>query len=188
MRSRTWLAFSSLYSAYRAFYILNWIYRYFTEPHFVDWIRMCCIHFSPKLFQLLSFINNKMKMLATFRLDIWAYWVIALRWYLLLLLPEVIYLSFNKKPAIMNPSLLLYHAKCNSKLDHIQDRDTSVYTSIKKHHTKVLAEKIFTFIKKSQNEHRGLNFDFYFLGKPQPLLNFIFRYIKNMNVNKCGSG
>ncbi|XP_024319437.1 ER lumen protein-retaining receptor isoform X2 [Brachypodium distachyon] len=24
--------------AYRALYILNWIYRYFTEPHFVHWI------------------------------------------------------------------------------------------------------------------------------------------------------
>ncbi|KAG6505426.1 hypothetical protein ZIOFF_037782 [Zingiber officinale] len=24
--------------AYRAFYILNWIYRYFTEPHYVHWI------------------------------------------------------------------------------------------------------------------------------------------------------
>ncbi|KAL1807166.1 hypothetical protein ACET3Z_030234 [Daucus carota] len=28
-----------LLGAYRAFYILNWIYRYFSEPHFVDWIR-----------------------------------------------------------------------------------------------------------------------------------------------------
>ncbi|KZV20650.1 ER lumen protein-retaining receptor [Dorcoceras hygrometricum] len=27
-----------LLSAYRALYILNWIYRYFTEPHFVHWI------------------------------------------------------------------------------------------------------------------------------------------------------
>ncbi|CAK9141435.1 unnamed protein product [Ilex paraguariensis] len=27
-----------LLGAYRALYILNWIYRYFTEPHFVRWI------------------------------------------------------------------------------------------------------------------------------------------------------
>ncbi|XWS22360.1 hypothetical protein CRYUN_Cryun29cG0027100 [Craigia yunnanensis] len=27
-----------LLGAYRAFYILNWIYRYFTEEHFVHWI------------------------------------------------------------------------------------------------------------------------------------------------------
>ncbi|KAK4782289.1 hypothetical protein SAY86_016391 [Trapa natans] len=27
-----------LLGAYRALYILNWIYRYFTEPHFVHWI------------------------------------------------------------------------------------------------------------------------------------------------------
>ncbi|RWR79944.1 ER lumen protein-retaining receptor [Cinnamomum micranthum f. kanehirae] len=27
-----------LLGAYRAFYILNWIYRYFTEPHYVHWI------------------------------------------------------------------------------------------------------------------------------------------------------
>ncbi|KAG6789864.1 hypothetical protein POTOM_005995 [Populus tomentosa] len=25
-------------SAYRALYILNWVYRYFTEPHYVHWI------------------------------------------------------------------------------------------------------------------------------------------------------
>jgi len=25
---------------YRGLYILNWIYRYFTEPHFVHWISM----------------------------------------------------------------------------------------------------------------------------------------------------
>lgn len=29
-----------LCSAYRALYILNWIYRYFTEPHYVHWTRM----------------------------------------------------------------------------------------------------------------------------------------------------
>ncbi|RZB52323.1 ER lumen protein-retaining receptor B [Glycine soja] len=29
-----------LLGAYRALYILNWIYRYFTEPHFVHWIRL----------------------------------------------------------------------------------------------------------------------------------------------------
>ncbi|XP_047977723.1 ER lumen protein-retaining receptor isoform X1 [Salvia hispanica] len=27
-----------LLGAYRAFYILNWIYRFFTEPHYVHWI------------------------------------------------------------------------------------------------------------------------------------------------------
>jgi hypothetical protein len=27
-------------SAYRALYILNWVYRYFTEPHYVHWISM----------------------------------------------------------------------------------------------------------------------------------------------------
>ncbi|KAJ8475632.1 hypothetical protein OPV22_019359 [Ensete ventricosum] len=27
-----------LLGAYRAFYILNWIYGYFTEPHYVHWI------------------------------------------------------------------------------------------------------------------------------------------------------
>ncbi|CAD5166403.1 unnamed protein product, partial [Musa acuminata subsp. malaccensis] len=27
-----------LLGAYRAFYIFNWIYRYFTEPHYVHWI------------------------------------------------------------------------------------------------------------------------------------------------------
>ncbi|KAB5520833.1 hypothetical protein DKX38_025152 [Salix brachista] len=27
-----------LLSAYRALYILNWVYRYFTEPHFIHWI------------------------------------------------------------------------------------------------------------------------------------------------------
>ncbi|KAH7517553.1 hypothetical protein FEM48_Zijuj09G0077200 [Ziziphus jujuba var. spinosa] len=27
-----------LLGAYRALYIINWIYRYFTEPHFVHWI------------------------------------------------------------------------------------------------------------------------------------------------------
>ncbi|KAM1959282.1 hypothetical protein ACFX15_004573 [Malus domestica] len=27
-----------LLGAYRALYILNWIYRYFTEPHFSRWI------------------------------------------------------------------------------------------------------------------------------------------------------
>ncbi|KAH9649823.1 hypothetical protein KPL70_026130 [Citrus sinensis] len=26
------------YSAYRALYILNWIYRYFTEDHYIHWI------------------------------------------------------------------------------------------------------------------------------------------------------
>lgn len=30
----------SHYSAYRGLYILNWIYRYFTEPHYVHWISM----------------------------------------------------------------------------------------------------------------------------------------------------
>ncbi|CAL0304532.1 unnamed protein product [Lupinus luteus] len=29
-----------LLGAYRALYILNWIYRYFTEPHFIHWISM----------------------------------------------------------------------------------------------------------------------------------------------------
>ncbi|PIN21439.1 hypothetical protein CDL12_05863 [Handroanthus impetiginosus] len=29
---------SPLTVAYRAFYILNWIYRYFTEEHFIRWI------------------------------------------------------------------------------------------------------------------------------------------------------
>ncbi|KDO65951.1 hypothetical protein CISIN_1g0332061mg, partial [Citrus sinensis] len=24
--------------AYRGLYILNWVYRYFTEPHYVHWI------------------------------------------------------------------------------------------------------------------------------------------------------
>ncbi|KAG6419999.1 hypothetical protein SASPL_116513 [Salvia splendens] len=27
-----------LLGAYRSFYILNWVYRYFTQPHFVHWI------------------------------------------------------------------------------------------------------------------------------------------------------
>ena len=31
-------------SAYRVLYILNWIYRYFTEPHFVHWISMNSLH------------------------------------------------------------------------------------------------------------------------------------------------
>lgn len=31
-------AFHTPYRAYRALYILNWIYRYFTEPHYVHWI------------------------------------------------------------------------------------------------------------------------------------------------------
>jgi ER lumen protein retaining receptor len=30
--------------AYRMLYILNWIYRYFTEPHFVHWISMNLLH------------------------------------------------------------------------------------------------------------------------------------------------
>ncbi|CAI0426596.1 unnamed protein product [Linum tenue] len=39
-----------LLGAYRALYILNWIYRYFTEPHYVHWISMGCsiyLFFSP---------------------------------------------------------------------------------------------------------------------------------------------
>ncbi|XP_024984725.1 ER lumen protein-retaining receptor-like isoform X1 [Cynara cardunculus var. scolymus] len=32
-----------LLGAYRALYILNWIYRYFTEPHFVHWISISWI-------------------------------------------------------------------------------------------------------------------------------------------------
>lgn len=28
----------ALLGSYRAFYILNWIYRYFTEDHFVHWL------------------------------------------------------------------------------------------------------------------------------------------------------
>ncbi|CAI0561085.1 unnamed protein product [Linum tenue] len=31
-----------LLGAYRALYILNWIYRYFTEPNYVHWISMGC--------------------------------------------------------------------------------------------------------------------------------------------------
>jgi ER lumen protein retaining receptor len=27
--------------AYRGFYILNWIYKYFTMAHFHDWIAVC---------------------------------------------------------------------------------------------------------------------------------------------------
>ncbi|TKW00634.2 hypothetical protein SEVIR_8G122300v4 [Setaria viridis] len=30
--------------AYRVLYIFNWIYRYFTEPHFVHWISMNFLH------------------------------------------------------------------------------------------------------------------------------------------------
>ncbi|KAJ6815546.1 ER lumen protein-retaining receptor [Iris pallida] len=35
-----------LLGAYRSFYILNWIYRYFTEPHYVHWISMEDLPFS----------------------------------------------------------------------------------------------------------------------------------------------
>ncbi|KAM7269950.1 hypothetical protein ACFE04_029164 [Oxalis oulophora] len=35
-----------LLGAYRALYILNWIYRYFTEPHYVHWIRMSLLSFT----------------------------------------------------------------------------------------------------------------------------------------------
>lgn len=31
-------------SAYRSLYILNWIYRYFTEPHYVHWISMISMY------------------------------------------------------------------------------------------------------------------------------------------------
>ncbi|TXG72594.1 hypothetical protein EZV62_001173 [Acer yangbiense] len=32
------LPYLLLHNAYRSLYILNWIYRYFTEPHYVHWI------------------------------------------------------------------------------------------------------------------------------------------------------
>ncbi|KAK8448648.1 hypothetical protein SEVIR_7G072000v4 [Setaria viridis] len=37
--------------AYRSLYILNWIYRYFTEPHYVHWISMASMYWVV-LFQL----------------------------------------------------------------------------------------------------------------------------------------
>jgi hypothetical protein len=53
-------------SAYRSLYILNWIYRYFTEPHYVHWISttsmfcvvLFCFGFTIFKWYLISVIVN----------------------------------------------------------------------------------------------------------------------------------
>ncbi|KAH9649832.1 ER lumen protein-retaining receptor B [Citrus sinensis] len=48
-----------LLGAYRALYILNWIYRYFTEDHYIHWISMILSHSPLLLFSLfVSFCNR----------------------------------------------------------------------------------------------------------------------------------
>jgi len=58
-----------LFRAYRAFYILNWIYRYFTEPRFTRWIGNLRT-FSPRkaLQQTASVISNKKLLIVFFQL------------------------------------------------------------------------------------------------------------------------
>ncbi|PON70822.1 ER lumen protein retaining receptor [Parasponia andersonii] len=45
-----------LLGAYRAFYIVNWIYRYFTEPHYVHWI-LIAIRLAYEISSLTDFIT-----------------------------------------------------------------------------------------------------------------------------------
>jgi hypothetical protein len=56
--------------AYRAFYILNWIYRYFTEHHQSRWIRkLTCYYVS--FFYVTCFYNCCRNALLFFSLDCW---------------------------------------------------------------------------------------------------------------------
>ncbi|KAF1884043.1 hypothetical protein Lal_00013003 [Lupinus albus] len=66
-----------LLGAYRALYILNWIYRYFTEPHFIHWIINI---FDASILKVYGFIVN---------MDFWPCSNTALCRLLLLLYPKL---------------------------------------------------------------------------------------------------
>ncbi|MFQ6667193.1 hypothetical protein Gotur_033294 [Gossypium turneri] len=64
-----------LLGAYRGLYILNWVYRYLTEPHYVHWIRkflsLSLSLSEHALFECSSFFLIDSFMALTFSLDFW---------------------------------------------------------------------------------------------------------------------